>query len=80
MKVTFANGEVDTFDTVLAAIGRTADTAQLNLDAVGIMVNPTNGKIPANNEQTTVPHIFALGDVLDGRPELTPVAIMVCGA
>lgn len=34
-----------------------------------------NGKIVAETEQTNVPHIFALGDVLEGRPELTPVAI-----
>lgn len=26
-------------------------------------------------EQSNVPHIFAIGDVLDGYPELTPVAI-----
>ncbi len=26
-------------------------------------------------ERTNVPHIFAVGDVLEGRPELTPVAI-----
>jgi thioredoxin reductase (NADPH) len=77
LKVTFTNGQEDTFDTVLAAIGRTADTAGLNLEAVGVMVNPTNLKLPANNEQTNVSHIYAVGDVLDGRPELTPVAIMV---
>ena len=28
-----------------------------------------------DTEQTTCEHIFAIGDVLDGRPELTPVAI-----
>ena len=26
-------------------------------------------------ERTSCPYIFAIGDVLDGRPELTPVAI-----
>jgi len=35
-----------------------------------------NGKVLANElEQTNVPHIYAVGDVLDGKPELTPVAI-----
>lgn len=29
----------------------------------------------AETEQTNVPHIYAVGDVLEGRPELTPVAI-----
>ena len=34
-----------------------------------------NGYIPAVFEQTNVPHIYALGDVLEGKQELTPVAI-----
>ncbi|OBS80167.1 hypothetical protein A6R68_21631 [Neotoma lepida] len=34
------------------------------------------GKIPVNDvEQTNVPHIYAVGDILEGKPELTPVAI-----
>lgn len=33
------------------------------------------GKINAVDEQTNVPHIFAIGDVLEARQELTPVAI-----
>ena len=32
-------------------------------------------KIPTVYEQTNVPHIYAIGDVLQGRAELTPVAI-----
>uniref|UniRef100_A0A7N8XM61 Thioredoxin reductase 3 n=1 Tax=Mastacembelus armatus TaxID=205130 RepID=A0A7N8XM61_9TELE len=35
-----------------------------------------NGKIPVNDEeQTSVPHIYAIGDILEGKWELTPVAI-----
>lgn len=35
-----------------------------------------NGKIPVNDvEQTNVPYVYAVGDVLEGKPELTPVAI-----
>ena len=26
-------------------------------------------------EATNIPHIFAIGDMIDGKPELTPVAI-----
>ncbi len=33
------------------------------------------GFIPSVYEQTSVPHIYAIGDVLDGKQELTPVAI-----
>ena len=39
-------------------------------------INKSNGKIIATNEQTSVPHIYAIGDVVDKTPELTPVAIM----
>mmetsp|Transcript_8169 Transcript_8169/g.13207 ORF Transcript_8169/g.13207 Transcript_8169/m.13207 type:complete len:506 (+) Transcript_8169:863-2380(+) len=63
------------FDTVLFAIGREAVTGRLNLDAVHVKYDLTSMKIPATNEQTNVPNIFAIGDVLLGRPELTPVAI-----
>jgi len=65
----------DEFDTVLCAIGRLAETTKIGLDKAGVVVDPSSGKIPAVNEQTNVPHIYALGDVLLGRPELTPVAI-----
>ena len=70
---------VEEFDTVLYATGRTADTGGLNLSAVpGLNPDPRTGKLDAVNEQVvSVPskHIFAVGDVLKGRPELTPVAI-----
>lgn len=34
------------------------------------------GKIPVTDEeQTSVPYIYAIGDVLEGKLELTPVAI-----
>lgn len=37
---------------------------------------PRNGKIPVNDEeQTNVPHVYAIGDILEGKWELTPVAI-----
>lgn len=35
-----------------------------------------NGKVLVNDEeQTNVPHIYAIGDILEGKWELTPVAI-----
>jgi pyruvate/2-oxoglutarate dehydrogenase complex dihydrolipoamide dehydrogenase (E3) component len=34
------------------------------------------GKIPVTDEeQTSVPYIYAIGDILEGKLELTPVAI-----
>lgn len=75
IKVTFSDGSEDVFDTVLAAIGRYADTDKLGLDKVGIDVNPKNKRIIGKYEQSKCPNIYAIGDVLDGTPELTPVAI-----
>jgi thioredoxin reductase (NADPH) len=63
------------YDTVLFAIGRYALTKELNLDKVGIRVE-SNGKIKVSDtEQTEVSHIYAIGDVIYGKLELTPVAI-----
>ena len=66
---------VETYDTVVYAIGRTADTRGLNLAAAGLKANAMGKFVTDDEERTNVPHIFAIGDVLEGRPELTPVAI-----
>eukprot|EP01041_Mallomonas_annulata_P014288 gene14288-30397_t len=66
--------KIETFNTVLFATGRTADLAGLNLAAAGVEVN-RQGKIEVNNECTNVPHIYAVGDICAGKPELTPVAV-----
>lgn len=74
--VDFSDGTSDIFDTVLTAVGRTADTHKLGIKELGVEINPKNGKIVGLPcEQSTIPHIYAVGDVLDGTPELTPVAI-----
>mmetsp|Transcript_28545 Transcript_28545/g.42186 ORF Transcript_28545/g.42186 Transcript_28545/m.42186 type:complete len:634 (-) Transcript_28545:294-2195(-) len=75
IQVTFSDGSVDSYDTVLAAVGRHADTAALNLEAVDVAFNPKNGKILTEFEQSSTPNIYAVGDVMEGCPELTPVAI-----
>eukprot|EP00521_Asterionellopsis_glacialis_P008202 CAMPEP_0195285368 /NCGR_PEP_ID=MMETSP0707-20130614/3220_1 /TAXON_ID=33640 /ORGANISM="Asterionellopsis glacialis, Strain CCMP134" /LENGTH=618 /DNA_ID=CAMNT_0040344849 /DNA_START=42 /DNA_END=1898 /DNA_ORIENTATION=+ len=75
IQVTFTDDTVDVFDTVLVAIGRQADTDKLGLENVGIEVNPKNKKIYTKLEQTSCPNIYAVGDVMEGCPELTPVAI-----
>ncbi|CAM5125885.1 unnamed protein product [Eretmochelys imbricata] len=64
------------YNTVLMAIGRDACTRNIGLDKIGVKINEKNGKIPVNDEeQTSVPHVYAIGDILDGKLELTPVAI-----
>lgn len=61
----------DVYDTVLFAIGRKALTDELKLEAAGIKLAPSSHKIAVDNEErTNVPHIYAVGDVIQ-RPELT---------
>ena len=69
------------FDTVLEAIGRTPDLAGLNMSALsedgnGPKVHGSSGKLLCQNEQTSIPHVYAIGDVVHTCPELTPVAIL----
>jgi dihydrolipoamide dehydrogenase len=53
-------------DVVLVAVGRRPYTSELNLAAAGITLAP-NGTIPVNGRfQTTIPTIYAIGDVIDG--------------
>eukprot|EP00768_Dysnectes_brevis_P007544 gnl/Dysnectes_brevis/640_a707_4261.p1 GENE.gnl/Dysnectes_brevis/640_a707_4261~~gnl/Dysnectes_brevis/640_a707_4261.p1 ORF type:complete len:503 (-),score=101.44 gnl/Dysnectes_brevis/640_a707_4261:265-1752(-) len=62
------------YDHVLQAIGRDPVTASLNLEASG--VKTVRGKIVCGADDcSSVPHIYALGDVRHNTPELTPVAI-----
>jgi glutathione reductase (NADPH) len=59
---------------VFFATGRKANTASLNLEQVGIDTK-ANGQVVVNrNQQTSVPHVFAVGDVCNAD-NLTPVAI-----
>ena len=65
IKVTFSDGSSDVYDTVLGAIGRHADTDKLGLDKVGVETNPKNKKILAQQEQTSTPNIYCVGDVME---------------
>ncbi|XP_019394579.1 PREDICTED: thioredoxin reductase 2, mitochondrial [Crocodylus porosus] len=68
--------ETDSFDTVIWAVGRVPDAKTLNLETVGVKMNSETGKIIVDaSEATSVPHIYAVGDITEGRPELTPTAI-----
>jgi len=75
IQVTFSDDSVDVYDTVLCAIGRQADTDTLGLDTINVQTNPKNKKIITLLEQTSCPNVYAIGDVMEGCPELTPVAI-----
>lgn len=64
------------YNTVLLAIGRDACTSSIGLDKAGVRVNSASGKLDCKHERTNIKNIYAVGDVLDGRPELTPVRCM----
>ncbi|XP_028904882.1 thioredoxin reductase 2, mitochondrial isoform X2 [Ornithorhynchus anatinus] len=81
LRVTWTDGRsggrgTDDFDTVLWAVGRAPETKALNLREVGVELNPSSRKIIVDaGETTSLPHVYAIGDVAEGRPELTPTAI-----
>lgn len=52
------------YDTVLFAIGRRSLTQELKPENAGLKLVSETGKIDAVNEQTNVPNIYAVGDVL----------------
>ena len=61
-------------DELLFATGRHPNTEDLGLEAVGVETGD-NGKVGVDEDnRTSVPSIFAVGDVTD-RVQLTPVAI-----
>lgn len=68
------NGK-DIFDTVLFAVGRKPEVTKINLEVTGVQL-AGSGKIAVDRcERTSVPHIYAIGDIIEGGLELTPVAI-----
>ncbi len=75
LRVELGNGEVvDGADTLLWAIGRRANSDYIGIENTGLLPN-SDGTIPVDRmQQTEVPGIYAIGDVI-GKFELTPVAI-----
>ncbi len=71
----FENGEEHQTDCVIWAIGREPATDKINLSATGVETN-ARGFIKVDKYQNTnVPNIFAVGDIMQGGIELTPVAV-----
>lgn len=72
--VTYTNNNQQEVDLVLYATGRRPMTDGLNLEKLGIELNK-NTTIKVNDFfQTSVPSVYALGDVI-GTPQLTPIAL-----
>ena len=56
----------ESFDAVLVAVGRAANSENLGLEDAGVAVGGS-GAIPVNHQQrTNISHIFAIGDVTGG--------------
>jgi NAD(P) transhydrogenase len=67
--LTLESGKRIAADMVLFSTGRLAATGRLNLDAVGIAAD-ARGRLAVDAQfRTTVPHVFAVGDVI-GYPSL----------
>lgn len=57
------------------AVGRTPETKMIGLENQNVKLDH-HKKIVINEKwQSSVPSIYAIGDVSSGTPELTPVAI-----
>ena len=73
-QVTTQQGESWTTGLVFASAGRVPAVADLGLDQVDVATT-AHGITVNGHLQTTNPHIFAIGDVVDRpQPKLTPVA------
>jgi len=72
-QVALSNGETLAVDLVFFATGRAANTRGLNLADAGVHTGPRGEVLVDSAFCTSVPHIYALGDVTD-RLNLTPVA------
>ena len=74
VRAELSNGEALTCSRALAATGRKALVADLNLERVGVQLSESGAVVVNSHYQSNVEHIYALGDVI-GRVALTPVAI-----
>ncbi|MDQ8755161.1 glutathione-disulfide reductase [Sphingosinicella sp. LHD-64] len=61
-------------DLLLWAVGRAPNTADLGLEAAGVALGKNGAILVDEDNQSSVPSIYAIGDVTD-RVQLTPVAI-----
>ncbi|HWL62007.1 MAG TPA: Si-specific NAD(P)(+) transhydrogenase [Steroidobacteraceae bacterium] len=66
-------------DVLLYANGRTGNTDGMNLEAVGLVPNQRGQLTVDGNYRTSVPHVFAVGDVI-GPPALASAAYQQGGA
>ena len=76
MKRVFFTDERSPLDVelVLFATGRSPNSRALNLEVTGVELTEQGAVIVDDEYRTAIPHIFAVGDVID-KLQLTPVAL-----
>lgn len=74
IRVKASNGDDRVFEKVMFATGRAPNTDGMGLQEVGVKLGRKGQVLVDDYSQTSVPSIFAVGDVTD-RVNLTPVAI-----
>ncbi|QLB40324.1 glutathione-disulfide reductase [Mannheimia pernigra] len=75
LTLTLEDGRETTIETLVWAIGREPATDAINLDVAGVETNE-RGFIKVDKFQNTnVPNIYAVGDIIEAGIELTPVAV-----
>lgn len=74
LRLTLSDGSHVDGDLVLFATGRRPNSRGLGLEAVGVEINAAGAVVVDGNSRTSVPSIYAVGDVTD-RLNLTPIAI-----
>jgi NAD(P) transhydrogenase len=74
LNVRLKSGKTAAVDSLLAAAGRSGNTAGMNLEAIGVTPG-SRGQLDVNaHYQTSVPHVYAAGDVI-GFPALASTSM-----
>jgi glutathione reductase (NADPH) len=74
LDATLSDGDVLTVDQIMLGLGRHPNSKGLGLEKAGVETNQKGAIVVDDYCRTNVPHIWAVGDVID-RVQLTPVAI-----
>ena len=74
LKLSLGDGTAVEADAVMAATGRSPNTAGLGLEDAGVRLDETGAVVVDEWSRANVEHIYAVGDVTN-RVNLTPVAI-----
>ena len=75
LTIHFDNGHSQNVDQVIWAIGRTPTTDAINISAAGVELNDRGYVKVDEYQNTSAQGVYAVGDIIEGGIELTPVAV-----